>query len=115
MVWKYSVGILVIIEGGATGADRFAKEWAEKHEAFGVRHEQYPAKWRENGYYNPTAGFERNKLMITDGKPDLGLWFPGGNGTKDMVSKLKAAGITVIRGENMHGIGDVVQETLGSA
>lgn len=34
--------------------------------------------------------------MLKEGKPDLVIAFPGGNGTKDMVTKARKAGIEVI-------------------
>lgn len=108
MIWAHSDGVLVVIEGGATGADQWAGEWAGHHEAFGVKHEPYPAKWRENGYYNPSAGFERNSRMLTEGKPDLCVFFPGGNGTHDMVKKCRDAGVPVVAGE----VVDEVREAI---
>jgi hypothetical protein len=83
--------IAVIIEGGAEGADRLARAWAT---------------WRSNGemYYVdrsidgpwPAAGPRRNSRMLADGKPDLGVAFPGGKGTADMVRKLTAAKIGIV-------------------
>src|SRR5690606_25888276 len=58
---------LVVIEGGAPGADTFAGEWAEE---FSDKHERYPANWEVHG---KAAGFIRNKRMLEEGKPDV-VW-----------------------------------------
>lgn len=81
--------ILEIIEGGANGADRFARQWAEH---CGVPVRTFYADWVKDGR---AAGPIRNQRMIDDGKPDLVVAFPGGRGTADMVRRAKAAGIEV--------------------
>jgi len=53
----------------------------------------FPPEWKR---YGPKAGPIRNKQMLDEGRPDLVVAFPGGNGTNDMVKKAKAAGIEVI-------------------
>ncbi len=100
-----TVGITHIIHGAATGADEQAMIWAQM--MTGVIHIPFPAKWKDlnvegavirngkYGSYNVMAGFQRNQRMLDEGKPDLVIAFPGGNGTADMVSKAKAAGIPV--------------------
>lgn len=80
---------MVIIQGGATGADELARSWAS---VYGVTTITYPAKWREHG---KAAGPIRNQLMIDDGNPDLVIAFPGGRGTADMVRRARKAGIPV--------------------
>ena len=77
----------LVIEGGATGADRLARAWAIANEA---PHMGFPADWKAHG---KKAGPRRNQEMIDIGKPDFWLAFPGGKGTADMVRRLKAAGI----------------------
>jgi hypothetical protein len=79
----------VLIEGGATGADYRANRWAK---AAGVPVEQFKADW---GRYGKAAGPERNSRMLTEGRPDLVIAFPGGRGTADMVDRAKGAGISV--------------------
>lgn len=81
---------LVIINGGATGADRLAEEWAERH---GVPVETYWAYWKTHGR---AAGPIRNQRMLDEGKPDLVVAFPGGRGTADMVRRARAAGVEVV-------------------
>jgi UDP-N-acetylmuramoylalanine-D-glutamate ligase len=81
---------LTIISGGAKGADFMARIWAKYHEQEYV---EYPADWKKHG---KAAGAIRNQQMLDEGKPDLVVAFPGGNGTKDMVSRVRKAGIEVI-------------------
>jgi len=84
-------GITRIIEGGASGADRFAYEWAAIN---CVPIEHFVADWKRNGR---AAGPIRNKQMLDDGKPDLVMAFPGGRGTADMVRRAEAANVPVLR------------------
>lgn len=106
IVWLNSVGSLVVIEGGATGADQAAKEWAEDHAEFGVMHLQFPANWKE---HRRAAGPIRNAQMLNEGCPDLCIWFPGGKGTQNMISQTRKANIPCVEGEML---GDV-REALG--
>lgn len=91
---KRSRGIAVVIEGGASGADRLGRKWAQAHD---IPVETYNAKWRNpDGSTDYSAGPKRNTLMLEEGKPDVVVAFPGGNGTADMVAKARAAGVEVI-------------------
>ena len=81
---------LRVIQGGASGADHEARIWCC---ARLVSYENYPAKWGEHGR---AAGPIRNQQMLTEGKPDLVVAFPGGRGTADMVRRAKAAGVKVV-------------------
>lgn len=83
-------GITELIEGGATGADDLARQWAE---FTGVRCTTVEADWRRWGN---RAGPIRNSEMATMG-PDVCVVFPGGRGTSDMMRKAYAAGISVKR------------------
>jgi hypothetical protein len=80
----------VVIEGNAKGADRLAGYWA-RHK--GIENKKYPANWRKEGV---SAGPKRNQQMLSEGKPELVIAFPGGPGTKDMVYRAKRAGIQVM-------------------
>jgi hypothetical protein len=80
----------VLIEGGATGADRWCAKWANCQH--GVDTLTYPANWNKDGR---AAGPIRNQRMLDEGKPDLVVAFPGGRGTADMVRRAKAAGVEV--------------------
>jgi hypothetical protein len=83
-------GIACIVEGGASGADRLAKEWTWER---GIALKEYPADWKEHGR---AAGPIRNRKMLREGLPDLVVAFPGGRGTADMIRAAKAAGVEVL-------------------
>lgn len=83
------LGLDHIIEGGALGADRCAMIWAEVQ---GIPVTTFSAEWKK---YGKAAGPIRNKRMLDEGRPDYVIAFPGGDGTADMVTQAKAAGITV--------------------
>ena len=80
----------LIIHGNARGADRLAKKWAIERR---VEHHPFKADWERLG---KAAGVLRNQQMIDEGHPDLGVAFPGGRGTNDMVSRLYNANIEVL-------------------
>lgn len=82
-------GITLLIEGGATGADRLARQWAERN---GVPVQTYEADWKT---YGRRAGPLRNHYMLVDGKPDGVVAFPGGRGTADMIQQAERAGVKV--------------------
>lgn len=77
-----------IVQGGARGADRLAKEWAEVR---GVRMTEFPAKWN---LYGKRAGYIRN-VEMADYRPDRVLAFPGGKGTAMMIKIAKERNIPV--------------------
>jgi hypothetical protein len=79
-----------IIQGGATGADALASQWANSYE---VLQTQFSAKWNQ---YGKRAGYLRNQEMLVKGKPDLVVAFPGGKGTAMMVQLAKDAGVPVL-------------------
>lgn len=82
---------LVIIHGGARGADTLAELWAARA---GVSRHRFPANWDRDG---KAAGPIRNQRMIDRGRPDIVIAFPGGRGTADMIRKAEAAGVPVRR------------------
>ena len=82
--------IKAVIHGGAPGADSMAGEWAR---GMLVSEVCFPAEWDEHG---KAAGPIRNAKMLSEGKPDVVLAFPGGRGTADIVQKARAAGVPVI-------------------
>lgn len=84
-------GRLTIIQGGARGADGLAREWALGQSS--VRLINEPADWEKHG---KAAGIIRNQTMLDEHKPDMGLAFPGGRGTADMVRRMRKAGLEVI-------------------
>ena len=80
-----------VIHGGARGADEGAARWGESE---GVKVLAFPADWKKHG---KSAGPIRNRKMLTEGKPDIVIAFPGGRGTENMIALAEDAGITVIR------------------
>jgi sugar phosphate isomerase/epimerase len=82
----------LVIQGGAEGADRHAREWCH---ARGVRLLTVPALWTAHG---PKAGPLRNRDMVEMARRigcRLVVAFPGGSGTADCVAKARAAGFEV--------------------
>lgn len=108
---------LVVIEGGAKGADALAASWVEHQGLHHVRMGtvgQFPfpnARTRQLWKFRvdetidgpwPGAGIERNTRMIQIGEPDLVLAFKDGfdytlhsGGTENCVLQAKMAGIPV--------------------
>jgi len=86
---QHGKGGIVIVTGGASGADFLAYMWACEH---GVRCEKHPADWRRWG---KSAGPRRNQAML-DAGADVVMAFPGGAGTADMVRRAKSAGVPVV-------------------
>ncbi len=84
------LGIDVIIEGGAEGADELGKKWARAHEIFV---ETYLADWDRHDH---NAGRIRNGVMLRKGKPDLVVAFKGGSGTRNMITLARTAGVRVL-------------------
>lgn len=80
----------LLIHGGARGADRLSGEWAL---SVGLPVEIYYAHWDRLG---KAAGHERNARMLSQGRPELVVAFPGGKGTADMVSRSRNAGVLTL-------------------
>lgn len=78
-----------IIAGAAVGADALAVEWAI---ARNIPYREFPADWDKHG---DRAGRKRNIEMLTE-KPDLIVAFPGGAGTRHMITSGWQAGVPVI-------------------
>lgn len=109
---------LVVVEGGAPGADRCAAGWANRAQGRGVGWQQIQAKWEEHhpdwcpGAWCAAkrhcvgAGHRRNEEMLDwvleqDDKTVLVLAFKDGfdlskgkGGTEDMVRRAKDAGLS---------------------
>lgn len=86
---RKSFGILCIIEGGAQGADRLAREWAL---ANGQDTWTIEADWKKHGR---AAGPIRNQRMLDEAKPDRVLAFPGGKGTADMLRRARQTDVMI--------------------
>lgn len=80
----------IIVEGDARGADRLGGEAAE---ACGLDYDVFPANWN---LHHRAAGPIRNQEMLNSGI-DLAFAFHDNitesKGTKDMVKRLKKAGV----------------------
>jgi len=78
---------VIIIDGGASGADSIGHEIAKSMNLFTMR---FKADWKR---YGKAAGPIRNQEMITVGKPDIILAFHAciekSRGTADMIDKAK--------------------------
>jgi hypothetical protein len=98
--------ITLVIHGAATGADALGKEWAQTR---GVEDDPYPARWdwleapnavikrtKAGKPYNANAGPDRNAKMLSHGKPELVVAFPGGRGTENAIELARNAGVKVI-------------------
>lgn len=92
----YGPSKVTIIEGQARGADLLAAGAAMRH---GTGHEPFPADWKGHG---KAAGPIRNRLMLTEGKPDVVFAFKDNfdwtferGGTENMVRIAKEAGVPV--------------------
>lgn len=84
------LGVTFVIEGGASGADALAAEWAQKR---GVPSKEFTADWKTHGW---KAGKLRNQQMLDEGEPDVVIAFPGEAGTADMIWKAMSADVQVI-------------------
>jgi hypothetical protein len=84
---------IVIIHGGAQGADSLAGIWAAIHHKT-VR--VFRADWEK---YGKQAGPIRNKEMLEKNHVDLVVAFPGGKGTGDMKWRAREKGIRVMEVE----------------
>lgn len=86
--------ITEIIEGGASGADVRAGEWACRRE---LKCTVVPAQWEKHGR---SAGYIRNSEMAKM-LPDVVLACPGGKGTANMVEIARATKLKVVLLEKM--------------
>lgn len=82
--------VTLVIHGGARGADELAGQWARARR---IEREVYWADWATHG---KGAGMIRNRAMLTEGKPDMVVAFPGGKGTANMVKIARAAGLGIL-------------------
>jgi len=108
------VGPFILVQGGAVGADRMAKNWALSCSHAGVLMEQWDADWptcsgpkctpghrkqrRDGTWYCPTAGHHRNALMV-ESDPDLVIAFHADNsrGTVNCIEHAERLGVPVAR------------------
>lgn len=69
---------------GQLSCDKVAGEWGN---ARGLKVEKFPADWS----LGRRAGPIRNSVMLKSYEPHIGLGFPGGSGSADMMAKLLRA------------------------
>jgi hypothetical protein len=82
-------GDIVVIQGGARGADAHAREWASRS---GHMCLTYDAPWL---FARDEAGKIRNRWMLDDSRAEIVLAFPGGYGTAHMTRICAEAGLPV--------------------
>lgn len=78
-----------LAQGGATGADALAADWAH---ARGIPVATFRAEWRKHG---AAGGPIRNRRMLDEFGPDWVVAFPGDAGTADCVKAARERGIPV--------------------
>lgn len=86
-------GACVDMDGRRRGADALAELWALSRE---VPYVGVPAKWKTGGQHRKREGHIRNQVMYDRWRPDRGVAFPGGNGTRSMVDIMRAGGTQVL-------------------
>lgn len=85
---------MCIVSGGARGADRLAKRYADEHEE--VYYVEHPADWKTHG---KKAGMLRNLDIVKDGHMVLAFWNGKSKGTKHTLGLAQTLGkpIKVVR------------------
>jgi predicted Rossmann-fold nucleotide-binding protein len=87
------LGPHLLVEGGALGADRLAREWAEYNYIDVIT---FYADWDSHG---KAAGPIRNRKMLEEHPDAIVVAFPGGKGTENCVKQAKELGRVVLRVE----------------
>lgn len=90
-IWDELDEPVMLIEGGARGADTLGRMWAGTKQHIVTK--TYYADWKTHG---KGAGAIRNQKMLDEENPNLIVAFPGGSGTADMIKRAKKAGIPVL-------------------
>lgn len=85
---------MCIVSGGARGADRLAKRYADEHEE--VHYIEHPADWQKHG---KKAGMIRNLDIVKDAHSVLAFWNGKSKGTKHTLGLAQSLGknIKVVR------------------
>jgi hypothetical protein len=81
--------VTLLIQGGASGADSLARQWAIIR---GVPFKTEYAEWKK---YKRAAGPIRNGVMLEKYNPEGVVAFPGNDGTADMVKQATDYGLVV--------------------
>ena len=77
--------IEVVLYGGATGADRAGKWWAEMNDCAVETFEVTPRDWKK---YGKGAGMRRNAMMAKHADALIALWDGASPGTRDMIERM---------------------------
>lgn len=79
--------ITEIVSGGAKGADSLAERYAHENNIKMIR---LPPKWRDaRGKYNPRAGLDRNKDIVSKAAHVIAFWSNNSKGTLDSINYAK--------------------------
>lgn len=82
--------IAEIVSGGAKGADSLAERYARENNIKMIR---LPPKWRDaRGKYNPRAGLDRNKDIVSKAVHVVAFWNKSSTGTLDSINHAKKLG-----------------------
>lgn len=82
----------VLVQGGCTGADSIAKQWAIKNLVQVAEFKVEPSQWRASKSSGPT----RNWLMLSTCRVNVLVAFPGARGTDDCVGSAMRAKVPFI-------------------
>lgn len=88
----------VLVHGGSAGIGMPAEAWGNEHDVHIVRYPPCRCSGR-------SSDARRDMFMLSDGRPDAILAFPGGRRTKALVQMAEAQGIPVISVETGLGSG----------
>ena len=87
---EYKDRVFLIVSGGARGADSLGERWAKENRVKTLIHKP---KWRdEDGNYIPSAGFDRNELIVNDSDIIIAFWDSMSRGTEDTINQAKKMG-----------------------
>lgn len=78
---------VVVLCGGARGADELGRQFAEKH---GFMIEMFPADWKKFG---KRAGVVRNREMAQSASGCVVFWNGSSRGSANMIEEAKRAGV----------------------
>ena len=85
--------IWLVVNGGASGADRLSSDWAHARDLC-VHH--YPVSREAWKSWGKAAGPMRNRQMLDTEHPHIVVAFPGGRGTADMVRQARTRNVEVV-------------------
>ncbi len=97
-------GELSILEGGATGVDTFARQWAEDNN---IPHETEKAEWDK---YGKRAGPYRNAIMAQKGNELVAFTTGYTPGTYNMIQQMKGMKKKVIVVPDTTNVDDILKE-----